>query len=169
MTATFAPQFKPKSPASVLLLRQPNARQRILVVDDDAMIRRLNTEVLNCHGYHVDAAEDGAAAWDAIQENNYDLLVTDHNMPKVTGVGLLKKLHAARLALPVILATGTYPQDELAEHPWLQIDAALLKPYTYDELLTTVKNVLYASAGDVEEFASPPNWRGELSPNRLQF
>ncbi|MEY4917022.1 MAG: hypothetical protein RL616_935 [Verrucomicrobiota bacterium] len=169
MTATYAPQFKPTSSASALLPRQPNPRQRILVVDDDVMIRRLNTEVLTCHGYQVDAAEDGDIAWDAIQENNYDLLVTDQNMPKVTGVGLLKKLHAARLALPVILATGTFPHEELAAHPWLQIDAALLKPYTYDQLLTTVKNVLYASAGDAEEFAAPPNWSGGRAANHLRF
>lgn len=167
MTATYAPQIE--SPANTRLLRQPNSRQRILVVDDDAMIRRLNTEVLSCHGYQVDAAEDGANAWDAIQENNYDLLVTDHQMPKVTGVDLLKKLHAARLALPVILATGTFPHDELAAHPWLQIDAALLKPYTVGELLTTVKNVLYATTTEEEQFAAPPNWRGELAANHLRF
>ena len=167
MTATYAPQFE--TAANVLFQRQPNVRQRILVVDDDAMIRRLNTEVLNCNGYHVDAAEDGAVAWDAIQENSYDLLVTDHNMPKVTGVGLLKKLHAARLALPVILATGIFPHEELAEHPWLQIDASLLKPYTVDQLLTTVKNVLYANTTEEEQFAAPPNWRGQPLPNRLQF
>ena len=46
------------------------------------MMLRLNTEVLRCHGYDVDAAGDGAIAWDAIQENNYDLMVTDHSMPK---------------------------------------------------------------------------------------
>jgi len=169
MTATYAPQFKPTSPASALLARQPNPRQRILVVDDDAMIRQLNTEVLSCHGYLVDTAADGDIAWDAIQENNYDLLVTDHEMPKVTGVELLKKLHAAHLALPAILATGTYPQAELEQHPWLQIDAALLKPYTFDELLITVKNVLYAHTGDAGELAAPPNWQGEISPNRLRF
>ena len=86
---------------------KPTPRHRILVVEDDADIRQLNTEALSQCGYHVDAAQDGAVAWDTLQASRYDLMVTDNDMPKVTGVELLKKLHAARLAVPVIMATGT--------------------------------------------------------------
>ena len=156
-------------PSIASMMPQPsnNLRQRILVVDDEPLIRRLNTEVLTYSGYLVDAAQDGAAAWAAIQANTYDLLITDQVMPKLTGVELLKKLYAARLALPVILATGTYPQDELAAHPWLPIEAALLKPYTFDELLDTVKNVLHAFNGDHPEITPPPNWLGQTSLNRV--
>lgn len=166
MTTINTPQFETADDA--LFQRQPNLRQRILVVDDDPMIRRLNTDVLIYNGYDVDAAEDGAVAWNAIQENSYDLLVTDHQMPKVTGVDLLKKLHSARLELPVIFATSTFPHEELTDNPWLKIDASLLKPYTVEQLLTTVKNVLSANAPE-EQFIAPPNWRGEPLPNRLQF
>jgi DNA-binding response OmpR family regulator len=141
-----------------------NPRQRILVADDDELIRQLNTEVLTYSGYLVDAAKNGAVAWEAIQANTYDLLITDQSMPEVTGVGLLKRLHAARLALPVIMATATYPQDEMAEHPWLQIEASLLKPYTFEELLTTVKNVLHAFNGHHLEFTPPPNWLRQTLP-----
>jgi DNA-binding response OmpR family regulator len=147
--------FKAEAPDSAA-----TQRQRILVVDDERMIRQLNTEVLSCSGYQVDAAEDGAVAWDALQLNNYDLLITDHDMPKVTGVELLKKLHAARMALPVIMATGTPPEEELDRHPWLQIQAVLLKPYTFDELLGTVKNVLHAATGGPGQLASP----GQIQP-----
>src|SRR5258706_16426352 len=69
-------------------------RLRILVVEDDPLLRLLNTETLMDAGYQVDAAEDGAAAWAALQRFDYDLLITDHDMPNVTGVGLLKKIHA---------------------------------------------------------------------------
>src|SRR5580658_9463351 len=92
------------------LHRTTNPRQRILVVEDDADIRRVNTEVLIYSGYQVDAAEDGAAAWDALQLNQYDLMVTDNDMPKVTGVELIQKLQTARMAVPVIMATGTSPE-----------------------------------------------------------
>jgi two-component system OmpR family response regulator len=126
---------------------QPNPRHRILVVDDDADIRRLNTEVLTFSGYKVDAVADGAFAWDALQLNSYDLLLSDHDMPNLTGVGLLKKLRAAHMALPFILISGTIPTKELSQHPWLQIDDTLLKPYTPDELLATVEKVLYATDG----------------------
>jgi DNA-binding response OmpR family regulator len=63
-------------------------------------------------------------------------------MPRLTGIELLKKLHAEEIPLPVIMATGTLPARELARNPWLQPAATLIKPYTIVELLSTVKNVL---------------------------
>ena len=115
---------------------------RILVVDDDTGIRQLNTGALIRSGYHVDAAADGAAAWEALSADSYDLMITDHNMPKVSGVELLKKLRAARMVVPVIMATGTLPKEESTRYPWLQPAATLLKPYTVEEMLRTVKKVL---------------------------
>lgn len=117
------------------------------MVDDDGHIRRLNVEMLLDSGYHADAAEDGAVAWDTLQLNSYDLLITDHNMPKVSGVELLKKVRSARMALPVIMATGVLPQEGFTRYPWLQPAATLLKPYTVDEMLGTVKKVLRATGG----------------------
>lgn len=146
--------------------RQLNHRQRILVVDDDEDIRRLNNEVLSCSGYKVDTAADGAVAWDVLKLNSYDLLVTDHKMPKVTGVELLKKLRAARMAVPVIMISGTIPK-ELSRHPWLQIDATLLKPYTADELLAIVRKVLYATDGIAAKAAPLPNWQDLPTNDRL--
>jgi response regulator RpfG family c-di-GMP phosphodiesterase len=72
--------------AGILNPPEPNPRQRILVVEDDAAIRQVNQEVLTYSGYHVDGAEDGAAAWAALQQINYDLVVTDNDMPKVPRV-----------------------------------------------------------------------------------
>jgi DNA-binding response OmpR family regulator len=69
-------------------------------------------------------------------------------MPKVSGVDLLKKLRAARMVLPVIMATGTLPKEELARYPWLQPAATLLKPYTSEDMLRTVKRVLREAAGN---------------------
>lgn len=150
---------------------QPNAnlRQRILVVEDDPLIRRINSEVLIYSGFHVDAAEDGGAAWDALQLNNYDLLITDHDMPKVTGVDLLKKVHATHLALPAIMATSTLPTLEFALAPWLYPAAILLKPYTFDELLGTVKQVLHATVSARAESAPPPNWASPPSAVGLRL
>ncbi len=76
-------------------------------------------------GYRVDSAEDGAAAWDTLQVQTYDLVVTDNEMPKVTGFDLLKNPHAASVALPVIMATGTLPAAELARHPEIHPAAIL--------------------------------------------
>jgi DNA-binding response OmpR family regulator len=156
-------------PAKASLPRQPNPRQRILVVDDDPDIRNLNTKVLTLSGYDVDAAEDGAQAWDVLQVNNYDLIVTDNNMPKVTGVELLKKVHAANMDLPAIMVTGEPPTDELSRHPWLQIEAILLKPYGFEELLATVKNVLFATGSETEQSLPPTNWSGQSLDNGMRL
>ncbi len=145
----------------------PNLRQRILVVEDDAAIRRLNTEILTQSGYHVDAAEDGAAAWDALQKNNYDLLVTDNDMPKVTGVELLQKVQAAGMALPVIMATGAAP--EFNDHGSRQPDATLLKPYTFHELVSAVKEVLGAASVSFEGIALPPHWNLKRLTERFRL
>ena len=134
--------------ASTPLQFQTNPPDHILVVEDDNFFRRLNAAVLAQSGYEVDTAEDGAAAWQALNTDSYDLLITDNRMPKVSGVDLLKKLRAARMVLPVIMATGTLPKEEFARYPWLQPAATLLKPYTSEDMLRTVKRVLREAAGN---------------------
>jgi two-component system, OmpR family, response regulator len=123
-----------------------NSSHRILVVDDDEDLRQLNVEILTSSGYRVDAAADGALALESLHINNYDLLLTDCDMPNVDGLNLIKKLRAAHKTIPVILASGTAPTKGL-NHSWLQIDSTLPKPYTLDELLTTVRKVLHATQG----------------------
>ena len=136
-------------PAATPLQFQTNPPDRILVVEDDDFFRQLNARVLLRSGYEVDTAEDGAAAWHSLTGDRYDLLITDNTMPKVSGVELLKQLRSARMALPVIMATGTLPEEEFTRFPWLRPAATLLKPYTGEEMLRTVKKVLreaYATA-----------------------
>ena len=136
-------------------LARANSLRRILVVEDDEDVRRLSTEALMRHGYQVDAAEDGAVAWDALQSNSYDLLVTDNAMPKVTGIELLQKLRAAGMELPVIMATAAPPDEEFVRHPGLQPVATLRHPYTVAKLLSTVKIILCALDRSREPVASP--------------
>lgn len=136
---------------------QASKPSRILVVEDDRAIRHLSTKLLLQSGYQVDAAEDGAAAWEALQDNSYDLLVTDHQMPKVSGVELIEKLRSARMSLPVILVSGALPLEELTRKPWLQLDAKLPKPYSCEDFLGTVKEVLRTTNGAREPIAPPPN------------
>jgi two-component system chemotaxis response regulator CheY len=120
---------------------------RILVVDDESAMRHLIATALTPCGYHVDAAEDGAAAWEALQVKQYDLVITDNNMPKVSGVELIEKLHATAKALPVIMATGEAPEHEFRRKPWLQPAAMLLKPFSVRDLRETVERTLRAALG----------------------
>jgi DNA-binding response OmpR family regulator len=143
--------------------------RRILVAEDEPDIRQFNTEVLTESGYHVDAAEDGEVAWQSLNTGSYDLLITDYDMPKVSGIDLLKRLHAARMALPVIMVSGRMPTEELKRHPWLQIHVALLKPYTIEDLLGTVKEVLRTTNSAREPIALPQNLQSQPSADRLQL
>ena len=156
-------------PASAPFQCQTNLPRRILVVDDEPYIRQLSTEVLIHSGYHVDAAEDGAAAWEALRANHYNLLITEHSMPKLTGVELVRKLRAARMALPVVLAATRLPTHELARNPSLQLAAMLLKPFTVEELLGTVTKVLRATDSPREQLEPLPDWRSQPSAGVLRL
>jgi DNA-binding NtrC family response regulator len=99
--------------------------------------------VLVYAGYAVDMAEDGAAAWETLQANRYELVITDNNIPKLTGIELLKKLRSARMRLPVIMATGKMPTQELSQNPEFEPVVMLSKPYATDQLLDAVKDALH--------------------------
>jgi len=131
---------------------------RILVVDEDRDLRLLYTEALGRPGYHVDAAEDGVTALKALRVNNYNLLITEHNLPTLTGVELVRTLRAARMALPVIMAAARLPMHELARNPSLEPVAVLPKPFYISQLLETVRVVLRAVVSPRGQNAPPPNW-----------
>jgi DNA-binding response OmpR family regulator len=128
---------------------QTKFTRRILVVDDEQLIRQLCAELLNDCGYEVDTAKNGAAAWEALQMNHYNLLVTDNEMPRLSGIELVKKVRAARMALPVIMVSGTMPAGELKKHPELLIDAAVPKPLNIIEFIAIVKRVLREADGAI--------------------
>jgi DNA-binding response OmpR family regulator len=120
-----------------------NAPRRVLVVEDDMLILRLYSDVLRTSGYEVDTAEDGDEGWKALHatrcaSRGYDLMITDNNMPKLTGLELIIKLRSEGMDLPVIMATGLAP----ANTECLRISAVLTKPFTVVEFLKTVERVL---------------------------
>jgi two-component system cell cycle sensor histidine kinase/response regulator CckA len=126
---------------------------RILVVDDDNSVRQLTTEMLIRAGFAVDAAADGAVGWQALQAKHYDLVITDNFMPNLTGIEMVKKIHAGSMKLPVIMATAIFPQEEFQLHPWLESIPTLLKPFRATELLSTVRKVLSANEGNRQQIA----------------
>jgi len=152
-------------------LRQPATGfpQRILVVEEERDLRQLNAEVLVDAGYAIDVAEDGEAAWTALQLRRYGLLITGQFLPKVSGVELLKKIHTARMTLPVIMATNILPTWEFALHPFLHAVTMLRKPYTIDKLMGAVKSVLPEAAGVCPEIGPRPNWQHQHSTDRLRL
>jgi len=145
-----------------------NSPRRILVVEDDLDIGQLYAEVLVGSGYEVALAGDGAAGWEALCASHFDLLITDHEMPKLTGLELVGKARCAHLTLPVIVASGALHTEELKRRAWLHVAAVLLKPVSVQELLETVKEVLanpiLATSGPEVCDPTPGNLPGNLEP-----
>jgi DNA-binding response OmpR family regulator len=132
---------------------------RILMVDDDASMRFLVCHVLSHAGYEADQAENGAQAWRALQLKHYDLVITDQDMPELTGLQLVHRIRMAGFELPVILASGRATSDLLTDD-WLGLTATILpKPFTLDELTRTVGGLLPdTSLGfNTHSWQAPPN------------
>jgi len=117
-------------------------RPRVLVVDDDASTRHLNCLLLSRIGYDVDAAENGEQAWEALLSTGYDLLITDQNMPFLSGLELIARARAAGMILPAIIDSACSDLGEAADYPHLDLAARLHKSFDVHELLSAVKCVL---------------------------
>ncbi len=127
---------------------------RVLLVDDDPVILQLEAAILRRAGHQVEVATDGQSGWQALLAAHYDLLVTDCQMPRMTGLELVLQLRAARMTLPVIMASGSLESldtDRLTQAP-ARIHAFVQKPFTISQLLGAVKSAL------------EPGWDGDPSP-----
>jgi len=89
------------------MAEQARARKRILVVDDSITVRELERQLLQARGFAVDVAVDGMDGWNAIRGVHYDLVVTDVDMPRMDGIGLvtLIKNDPARKDIPVVIVS----------------------------------------------------------------
>jgi DNA-binding response OmpR family regulator len=123
-------------------LEVPNAPHRILLVDDDHSLRTATQRALARVGHHVECAADGKAGWETLQKGNFDLLITDNEMPFMSGMELVKTLRKASIAIPIILITGTPPEAELQASLTLLVAATLIKPFDPSELLTALESIL---------------------------
>jgi len=143
------------------------APNRLLVVDDEFALRQWFTDVLAGSGYQVETSEDGETAWETLQARDYDLLITDNNMPRVSGLELIKMLRSKDMALPVILISGAMPTQELKRYRYLQVAATLLKPFTAEQLLQTVRTVLSQSGRTRDHLEPDAIWKSPASVHSL--
>ena len=87
-----------------------NPPRRILVVDDDSEVRLLSVNALVDAGYDVDSTKDGAAGWEALQVKDYDLVITDNHMPRLTGMEMIAKLRSATCQSPSSWPPELFPR-----------------------------------------------------------
>jgi DNA-binding response OmpR family regulator len=112
---------------------------RILVVDDEPMIRSFIGRALTAAGYDIDFAGDGAEALRVARDNRYDLVILDLVMPGLDGRQALRQLLAARPAQPVIVLSAVADVPSKVEMLDLGAQDYLTKPFALAELLARVK------------------------------
>jgi CheY-like chemotaxis protein len=115
--------------------RLHDARQKILVVDDDGMLRELLATYLERVGFEVHTAPDGRAGLTACGESHFDLILTDYRMPAMTGLEMAACIRRSDAVTPIILITGdsyTLDPEVVAQ---AGITRVLPKPIQIHELL----------------------------------
>ncbi|MDX6450131.1 MAG: two-component system, OmpR family, response regulator MprA [Gaiellaceae bacterium] len=114
----------------------------ILVVDDDAPIRRMLDRTLSAEGYAVETAADGGAALAAVERSTPDLVVLDVGLPGVDGLSVSRRLRAKGLAVPVLLLTARDSVPDRVAGLDAGADDYLVKPFATEELLARVRALL---------------------------
>ena len=115
--------------------------RHILVVDDDARLRRLLQRYLTEHGYHVTAAADAAEAQAARRNFAFDLMVLDVMMPGQDGLSLTAELRA-ETDLPILLLTALGETEDRVKGLSAGADDYLVKPFDPRELLLRIATIL---------------------------
>ena len=118
------------------------AQTRILVADDEEPLRRLLHEQLVASGYLVDEAEDGEAAIAQLQKEQYQLVLLDINMPRKTGIDVLKYIREHKLPTRVIMVTGRLGFSVGSESMLAGADEYITKPFDLDYLELSIKRLL---------------------------
>ena len=116
---------------------------RILVVDDEPVVREITIEILRRSGYSPQGVPSARRALALLDEEQFDLVVSDVVMPEMTGVELLYELRRRRPDLPVILMTGGSQEPERTTKA-VALGAAVLlyKPFSHAELREAVASAL---------------------------
>ena len=116
------------------------AGKRILYVDDDESIIFLMTRLLQRQGYRVSGYTDPRAAITALRQDpgQFDLAVTDFNMPGMSGLDVVRELRRIRADLPIALASGYITEELRAQAPAAGVSELVYKPNTADELCEAV-------------------------------
>ncbi|MBA3392050.1 MAG: response regulator [Deltaproteobacteria bacterium] len=122
---------------------EPTEGARILVVDDERVIREILAEFLTLEGFSVHTVEDGEKALTELRLRPYDLLITDLKMPRLSGLQLLEKIEQERLGVLTVLMTGFGTVETAIEAMKKGAYDYLLKPFKVEEVIHVVERALY--------------------------
>ena len=119
-------------------------KKKILIIDDEEVLRRIMRTMLERRPFEVIEAASGVEGFDLAKKLQPDLILLDWNMPGMNGAEVLRSLRAEALtaSIPVILLTGTDPQDLAAQGSELAACDYVLKPFSVLQLLEKVEKTL---------------------------
>lgn len=121
-----------------------NRDMKILVVDDFSTMRRIVKNLLKELGFNdFDEADDGATAWPMVQTGKYDFIVSDWNMPKMTGIELLRRVRADEnlKMTPFLLITAEAKRSQILEAAQAGVDGYIVKPFTAATLNEKIEKI----------------------------
>ena len=110
---------------------------RVLVVDDFSTMRRIVKNILRQLGFiNVVEADDGTTAWDVLNRDKIDFIISDWNMPQMTGIDLLRKVRSSEefADLPFLMVTAEAQQENIIEAVQAKVSNYIVKPFTADTM-----------------------------------
>ncbi len=127
--------------------------ETILVVDDDAPIRRMLARTLTAEGYEIEEATDGGGTLAAVERSIPDLIVLDVGIPGVDGLGVCRRVRSLGLATPILLLTARDAVSDRVSGLDAGADDYLVKPFATEELLARIRALLRRGHDPVERLA----------------
>ncbi len=118
---------------------------RILIVEDEKDLRELFTVVLNESGYMTLSAKDGIEAFEILDENHVDLIITDIMMPRMHGLEMVESLREAGYDMPILVITAKDASKDKKKGFDLGIDDYMVKPIDVNEMVWRVEALLRRS------------------------
>jgi two-component system, OmpR family, response regulator MprA len=125
----------------------------VLLVDDDASIRRMLERTLTAEGYDVAAVADGGAAMAAVERSVPDAIVLDVAMPGIDGLAVTRRLRGKGLAVPILLLTARDALEERIAGLDAGADDYLVKPFEASELAARLRALLRRNRPPAEQLA----------------
>ena len=118
---------------------------KVLIVDDFATMRRILKNILKQLGFkNLVEADDGTTAWEVLEEQSIDLIISDWNMPKMTGLELLKKVRADAKykTAPFLMVTAEAQKQNVIEAVQAGVSNYVVKPFTAEAISDKLKKIL---------------------------
>lgn len=118
----------------------------VLCVDDSASVRQMVSFTLESAGYTPDTAVDGADAITKLDQNKYQLIITDLNMPNLDGIGMIRKVRAMpqHAGIPIVMLTTESDETKKMEGKAAGATGWIVKPFDQAKLVAVVNKLIGA-------------------------